>query len=475
MSVQLSGQLPKATQENVLVLLCFDTENYGLVHNTVSLELFDPPYYREIAAKAFAYIDKYKCPPKEHIADELTDQLASDKGSMYRDILTSLYASYKHVNTKYVIDTLTSFVENQRLQNAIIVAANQQKAGDLEKAKTTILQAVKDNIELFNPGIRLSDVESGLRFDESEEPFSTGIGPLDLLNVGPTRGELTLFIAAPNKGKSWWLIHLGKVAVFSGLRTCHVTLELSQKQTYHRYLQSVLSLTQNHVEHLESPIFERDDRTGRITGQVKTLIERPSLSSGDIEEYIYNKFDKYGSITKNLIIRQFPTSRLTISQLEAYLDGLHRTEGFDPDLLIIDYADLMSIDRAQYRLELNELFEELRGLAVERNVAVATASQANRAGSVAKLITGVHASEAYGKIATADTVLTYTQTLDEFKRGTARLHVDKTRSTGGANRTLFILQNYTIGQFCLDSMYSPAGYDSTVGFTGTAEAVAVAS
>src|SRR5271166_917733 len=97
--------LPKNTQENVLLLLCFDEKNAQLTRNTVSLELFDPPYYRTIAEKAINYIDKYGKPIKEHIADELIGQLAEkDKGEIYKQLLNDMFQSRDIHNSEYIID-----------------------------------------------------------------------------------------------------------------------------------------------------------------------------------------------------------------------------------------------------------------------------------------------------------------------------------------------------------------------------------
>src|SRR6185436_14202132 len=112
--------------------------------------------------------------------------------------------------------------------------------------------------------------------------------------------------------------------------------------------------------------------------------------------------------------------------LEAYLDNLEATEKFVPDLLIVDYPDLMDLQAGksgQYRHGLAEVYKNLRGVSVSRNMALAVPTQINRAGSGAKYVGRKNVSEAYSKIADADVVISYSQTELEHKLHLARLAV----------------------------------------------------
>ena len=88
---------------------------------------------------------------------------------------------------------------------------------------------------------------------------------------------------------------------------------------------------------------------------------------------------------------------------------------------------------------------------MERNVGVICASQSNRVGASAKLITDIHAGEDFSKIATADTVLTYTQTVMEREMGPARIFVSNSRVGDKDRFIVLISQAYPVGQFVLTS------------------------
>jgi hypothetical protein len=96
------------------------------------------------------------------------------------------------------------------------------------------------------------------------------------------------------------------------------------------------------------------------------------------------------------------------------------------------------------------VYKELRGIAVERNIAVGIVSQSNRAGSKVKKLTEANIGEDFSKIQTTDTAFFYNQTDQELKLGLARIEVAKTRNEAGHFEVL-ISQNYNTGQFCLDS------------------------
>ncbi len=156
-------------------------------------------------------------------------------------------------------------------------------------------------------------------------------------------------------------------------------------------------------------------------------------------------------------IKEFATKALTMAGIRAYLEGLERYEKFTPDLICVDYPDLMKLDTNNLRLELGDLIAELRGLAVARNAAMVIVSQGNRDSERASLVTRDMAAEDISKIATSDTVYTYSQTPAEKELGLARIFVEKARNEDSKMQVL-ITQAYAIGQFCLDSVMLNADY-----------------
>ena len=130
-----------------------------------------------------------------------------------------------------------------------------------------------------------------------------------------------------------------------------------------------------------------------------------------------------------LFIKEYPTGSATIMTLKTHIEKL-ALKGFVPDIIIIDYADIMRSTRKydSLRHELKLIYEELRNLAMELNLPIWSASQANRQASNADIVGLENMSEAYGKAMIADVVLSLSRKPVEKAKGTARLFIAKNRA-----------------------------------------------
>lgn len=452
-------KLTSAVQEALIALLCYDKEKAPEILELVDLKLYDP-YFREIAESAADYYYNYKLVPGDHTLD-LIDSLsnkAPDKEEIYRKLYDSIQLTKSSINKEYILQQAVSFVRYQRLKQAMSGAVRSLQREDeagLVEAEATLERALGANATVADLGVSLFDLSRSLEFLNVDETVSipTGIPGLDKVGLGPARKRLFLFIGVAGAGKSWFLVNLAKYAYMSRYRVLYVTLELSEQELCQRALQGVFSIAKKAgpitTTRLES------DADGNFVGiDTGSTVKRASFQDDDIYEMITNRVSKLRN-KKSFKIKEFPTGALTVKGLENYLDILEAREGFIPDLLILDYADLMSVDSKNYRLDLGQLYKQLRGIANKRNLAIATASQANRAAVKAKWITGDNASEDWSKIATADTVVTYNQTPAEHQLGLARLFVAKGR-TDKDKFAILISQSYAMGQFFLDSVsYTP--------------------
>jgi len=244
------------------------------------------------------------------------------------------------------------------------------------------------------------------------------------------------------------LIHLAKTALANRKRVVYVTLEMDERRIAQRLIQTFCAISKRREE-IVTAVFEENELGQLIGIEDRRRESRLSFEDDDAVKKVSRKMKKFARRSP-LVVRQFPTGALTIRELRAYLDSLEAQQGITPDLLLVDYADLMSLDTKNYRIDLGTLYKELRGLAVERNIAIATACQTNRDSAGRKDITGRGVAEDFSKIGTCDTILTYNQTEAEHKRGLARIYVDKGRYDEGKFKVL-IAQSYATGQFCLAS------------------------
>ena len=192
--------LGSALQENIVSLLSYDDKFSSIIRHSVAVNLYGGPY-RIIALRCYDYIDQFNKPPKDHIADLLSDKLSGDtpEAQLYSDIIVSIKNAYAGINTDYVIKQLELFIRRQSLRSISVdltKALQKDTEESLEEADRLIKQATNQGLQLFDPGTRLGDKSKALSFlDITNESFPTGIEELDRRGFGPNRKELWLGVA----------------------------------------------------------------------------------------------------------------------------------------------------------------------------------------------------------------------------------------------------------------------------------------
>lgn len=451
-------RLGGAQQENLLTLLCYDPKAAGLIRAAITPSLFESAVFREIAGHAVDFYDQFAAPIGEHLPDHLEYILEGDdkrKAGSYKRVVEALYANKDSVNADYTLSQLNKFIRQQNFKSAIVKAVEALEDGRIDEAEVAMQKGLATQVISFEAGIRLNDPTQSLAFmDDEDSVLLTGIEDLDRRGVGPRRQEQMLIMAPAGMGKTWFMVHLGKWAVLQQQCVLHITLEMSEKRIAQRYLQSFFSVSKRESR-VRMPVLQKK-RDGSMEDVLYEEVVRHTFEDPHTRAYLGRRLTREFKHRAPLIIKQFPTGTLTVSQLEAYLDGLERFHNIVPDVVIIDYPDLMAVDEANLRTSLGSNNKKLRGLAVSRNHAQIIASQSNRESAKAKMVDGTHASEDFSKIATADTVVTYSQTLAEKKLGLARLFTDKARNEEGKFISL-VTQQYGVGQFALDSAHLGEG------------------
>lgn len=193
---------------------------------------------------------------------------------------------------------------------------------------------------------------------------------------------------------SHFLVKMGANAMRAGKNVLHYTLELSETIVGRRYDSNLCAIDYD-------DIFERKQEV--------------------VDFYKNNKFGR-------LVIKEFPTGSASIYTLRSHIERLE-LNGFTPDVIIVDYADVMRSTRKfdSLRHELKLVYEELRGLANEKKLPLWTASQSNKEGAESDIIDLGNMSEAYGKAMVADIVISISRKAFEKATGAGRLYIAKSR------------------------------------------------
>lgn len=464
----INERLSLAQQENIVSLLCYSDQHGKIVLGLVDPALFEAEY-REIVIKVSDYWRKHNKAPKLHTTDLFITELDGPRSNTFRRIFFAMAHMESQLNAAYVISGLQAFVRVQRFKASILKAADilgRQDAANpenIEEVEQVLAEVVKARNLQFDRGVKLDD-DLGPFIEylaKQHKEFRTGIKHLDDNNITPARGELFLFLAGKGRGKTWFMINVGRIAMRVGKKVLHVSLENSEMETRGRYYQCAFSIPRWKTEEIKFREM-RFDAEGKMLDITKTS-EPPKfdMQSPYLEEELETYISKtLGLRAGNLIIKRFPNRTLTMEMLEAYMDSLEQIDGFIPDILLLDYAKIMKLKGAspnERRIALGENFERLRGMAIERNIAVVTADQLNRKGYDTQQAHSVHIGEDWSQVHTADTVVTHSATDMEMREGLARLYVDHARTSKDKFGVL-ITQSFEMGQFVLESALLPDNY-----------------
>jgi replicative DNA helicase len=306
-----------------------------------------------------------------------------------------------------VAKSIIKFGQQQAMVNAVMEAAAKIDKGERE-IRSIIDKAMLVGEDITNLGINYNKSESErLEWHTSavnDRPVPTGIEHLDMvLGGGLGRGMLGVVFAPAKRGKSVLLTNFMAGAGFSGHNALYVSCEMNRKLVAARL---DIRLAGPHADYRKT---DPEKFAMVMNDRVRKFIR------GDIR------------------INNYATRALTPSGLRSYLHLL-RADGFIPDVLLVDYADIMKGERrlGEARHEQAGIYEDLRGIAGEFDVACWTASQSNRASFKKERLEAEDSSESIEKVQIMDWGLFYSQTIEEKAAGRSRLiTMGRTESDGG--------------------------------------------
>lgn len=455
-----AGSLSTSLQESVLALLIFGAEPGQIAAGIVTPQHFEE-HYSDIAKRAIEYRQRYGVGPgKAHIGD-LFDHVLSKQGDskaqLYQRILVALYRiADSSLNEEYVLNRITTFVLRQTYKSVVTRAADRYQQGGEDEAIADDVGAIlaeANNIQIttLSPGTFMGG-DNALAFldDTSVDYLPLGIREFDKVELGPTRKELMVVMAPRGHGKSMFLTHVASCALLHRWKFLDISLEMSEEKKTQRLYQNFFAIAKRNDE-WQQAMFELDKKNQLNAILTETRRAKHNLRDPKIEAIIRAKQMPWGTrISERILVKRFPTKQLGIKGLRAYLDYMADSHDFVPDVLCVDMPLLMKLNQDDIRGSLGYLVEELRGEAVERNMAVVMAHHVNRIGEQATKVRGFHAAEDISIMGTADTVLSYSRTEAEKELGLGRLFVPKHRNDRD-NFTVLITQAYATATFVLDS------------------------
>ena len=387
----------KKFQESVARLMMEDRPFCDQITEVLELEFFDSAYLRAFVEIILDYREKYNQHP--HFATLHTEIKKGNKNydgavnKQLRDFLVRIQSD--DVNDKeYIKDQAIDFCKKQCLKKAILESANLVKKGNYDSITKIINEALsKGNDQNFGHDWFM-DIDNRY-IKKSRKPITTGWQRIDEITKGGIGAkELAVVIAPTGAGKSMVLVHLGAQALMLGKKVVHYTLELADTVVGIRY----------------------DSCLAKI--DLRDIMDSKDLVKEKIQD-----------VSGKLIIKEYPTKSASTKSLKNHLEKL-RKQNILPDVVIVDYADLLRpiSHGAEKRHDLEGIYEELRGMATEFECAFITASQTNRGGLNAEVITMESISEAFNKCFVADFIFSLSRTPQDKQANSGRIFIAKNRN-----------------------------------------------
>jgi len=425
-------------QDSIITLLLQDKNFLMLSRASVSIELFDGIVRKEVCKIIYDYYDDYKEAPKEDFKDYLKTKLKETK--LHRIYLRKI--KNVEVNKKYVISQLIEWIQYQQLTGAVLKSAELIKDKKYKEVKQTILEAFNTQLNILDIGVDFWDFEY-TGDSELDVVCKTGITTLDRKLQGYCRSELFLWLGATNVGKSWALVDGARSALLQGKNIVYYSLEMTTKNIMKRLGMAISGMRRQHDNSENEGLF-----ITYSNGETVNVSDREVLDT-TTETFKHTKAF-YKNRKGRIIVKEGIEGRWTVNSIHSHLNQLE-ISGFAPDIIFIDYADLLTSDRKfkDKIHEIDDVFLNLRGLSKERNIAVVSATQGTRDSIDARRVGLRQTSGSIGKAKIADVVVTLNQTEQERQENIMRLFGAKVRE-GAKYWSIQILQALEIGGFCLE-------------------------
>jgi replicative DNA helicase len=380
-------------QMKVISSLLTHKEFLQNINDVLSDEYFSNPAHKWVINEIIKYYEKFHTTISMDILKVEMKKLDNEvlKVSVKEQLREAYRADIEDL--AYVQEEFSTFCKNQQLKKALLNSVDLLKAGDYDSIKYMIESAMKAGQDKNIGHEYKKDTESRYREDHRKIVPTPWPEINELVQGGLGNGDLGLIFGNPGGGKSWTLVALGGFAVQMGFNVIHYTLELSESYTGRRYdaffTGTPVDQLEKHKEHVET-------LTAELPGE--------------------------------LIIREFPMGKTTINTIEAHIQKV-RDLGIEPDLIIIDYIDLLStrkrnVDR---KGEIDDIYTSTKGLARELNLPIWSVSQVNRAGAKDDVIEGDKAAGSYDKMMITDLSMSLSRKKEDKVNGTGRLHIMKNR------------------------------------------------
>lgn len=374
-------------------------------------KLLEIVYVRTIAIWIKDYFQKFKESPKKNIiklyrahVEELKDEDLQNNILTFIEKLDRDYDKIKVSNEDFAIQNAIKYLRVRSLKNFSEDIDAYINSGEIERAERCVTKFRKVEIASGEGVSILDDFDIVTEaFTEEQDKLFAMPGDFGKLMGDVHREDFIAFLAPMKAGKTFSLIDVGIEGLKNNLKVVMFSLEMSRANMIKRVWKALSGQCTEDME-IEIPYFEKDGEKWRIE---KKTVEKKASSVLEVQkkQKSLKRLFRGGSFR----IYAEPAYSLTVEGLENRLDDL-AYEGFYPDIIIIDYADIMApSDNSEYRQQIDGIWKRLRALAQKRKAVVFTASQTNR-GAISREVESEDVAEDIRKLAHVTSMVSISKT-----------------------------------------------------------------
>ena len=387
----------KSFQEGLVQLIYQDRPFADQISEVLDINFLELEYLRVFISKVIGYRERYSTHPSaEAVLTILNTEMDTESEVTRQQVLAyfARVADHEPTDVEYIKEQSLDFCRKQNLKEAMLKSVGLLQTCSFDEISKTINDSLKLGSDSNFGYDYIADFEE--RFVPKHRlPVTTGWKEIDsICGGGLGKSELGVVIAPTGAGKSFCLVHLGAQGLKEGKVVVHYTLELGDTIIATRY-------------------------DSCLTG----------YPLSDIINFKDEVYEEIKDIEGKLIVKEYPTKSASTNTIKSHLNRLIK-RGIKPGLIIVDYADLLRpvVVRKEKRDELGSIYEELRGISTEFSCPIWTASQTNRSGLNAEVITMEQISEAFNKCFVADFIFSVSRTIEDKQNNQGKMFIAKNRN-----------------------------------------------
>ena len=472
------------------------------IYPSVDLNFFENRFTKEIAKWCIEYWETHEEPPKSEIKNiylAKREKMRDEDAELIENILETLSLESDNIDTgnaEYLTDQAFDYFRRRELEITSNNIKYHLSRGDLDNAEKEVVNYRKVAKTLATWSNPFTQESVDQVFDVDENVFFKFPGKLGEF-LGPFERDWLVGISGPfKKGKSFFAQEFKINALPQGLRVVEFNLEMKltqlNKRLYKRifpsaegiagesaiFLYPVFDCLKNQngkctdprrlspvslLEGNDKPEYDPDSEYRVCTicrGEYNSLyetetwweeIERPSFDISTISQAIDATQRTFGDLIRH---KCYPRFSASVSDLMRDLDLMERVEGFIPDIIIVDYADILKADNDRLGGidKEDDIWKMLARMASERHALTIVPTQLTKEALDAVLIKQQHTARWVGKLGHVDSMLSINQTEQEKREGRLRIGTMVHRHNAfEESKTVTLLEKRMLGQVHLDS------------------------